>query len=79
VVSTAIPCDRGEHEVDDRCRVVVRKRSVRDEAAVERWAGKQVDGNFQIGGWGDFASKTCCSEEVPERLAAALSELLVEA
>jgi hypothetical protein len=79
VVSPAIGSDRGEHEVDDRCCVVARKRSVRDEAAVERGAGKQVDGNFQIGGRGDFASETCRSEEVPERLAAALSELLVEA
>ena len=79
MVSTAIPCDRGEHEVDDRCRVVVRKRSVRDEAAVERGTRKQVDRHFQIGGGGDFAAETCRSEEVPERLAAALSELLVEA
>ena len=52
---------------------------MRDEAAVERWAGKQIDGNFQIGGRGDFAPEACLSQEVPERLAAALSELLVEA
>jgi len=52
---------------------------VGNEAPVEGWAGKEINRQFQIDGWGDLATATRSGEDVPERFAATFGELSVEA